>query len=242
MINYKMKGSINSVETFGLLDGPGIRYVLFFNGCLLRCKFCHNPEMFTIKEKNVTVKECVDKILRFKPYFNNSGGVTLSGGEPLLQVDFLIELCKALKNENIHITLDTAGVGIGKYEEVLSLVDLVILDIKHLTREGYQDITGHSIDEFNKFVMALTKSNKDVWIRQVVVPLVHDNQEYMLMLQKYLGTLKNIKKVEFLPYHKIGDSKYDDLGIINPYKDKEAMDAKRCEELYNKYIKDNLTF
>lgn len=242
MINYKMKGSINSVETFGLLDGPGIRYVLFFNGCLLRCKFCHNPEMFTLKENNVTVKECVDKILRFKPYFNNGGGITLSGGEPLLQVDFLIELCKALKKENIHIALDTAGVGIGKYEDILALVDLVILDIKHLTWEGYQDITGHSIDEFKKFVEVLTKSNKDTWIRQVVVPNVHDNQKYMLMLQKYLGTLKNIKKVEFLPYHKIGDSKYEALGIVNPYKYKEAMDAKRCEELYNKYIKDNLTF
>ncbi len=242
MINYNQLGSINSVETFGLLDGPGIRYVIFLNGCQLRCKFCHNPEMFKMGEYNTTVEEVVKKIKRYKSYFKNGGGVTLSGGEPLLQIDFICELCKALKKENIHIALDTAGVGIGRYTEILELVDLILLDIKHLTQEGYQDITGHSIDEFLKFVEVLKQSEKDIWIRQVVVPGVHDNPEYMEMLKDYLQTFKHIKRVEFLPYHKMGDSKYEKLNIPNPYKDKSAMDAKRCEELYNQYIKDNLTF
>ena len=134
MKNYKnLSASINSIESFGLVDGPGIRTVIFFNGCLLRCKFCHNPEMFQMQENNTTVEQLLAKIKRFKPYFKDSGGVTYSGGEPLLQVDFLTQLSKALKEENIHIALDTAGVGIGKHDEILDVDDLVILDIKHLT-------------------------------------------------------------------------------------------------------------
>ncbi len=236
MINYNMPGSIAGVETFGLVDGPGIRYVLFFNGCRLRCKFCHNPEMFLLKENNTTVEECVSKILRFKPYFKNGGGVTLSGGEPTLQVEFLLELCKALKKENIHIALDTCGVGIGRYKEILELVDLVLLDIKHITNEGYFDITGQNNTEFLKFKEELKESNKDIWIRQVVVPGIHDSEEYMVKLREYLQDFNNIKRIELLPYHKMGDKKYEELGLINPYKDKEAMDAQVCEELYNKYF------
>ena len=136
-------GSVDSIETFGLVDGPGIRTVVFFSGCRLRCLFCHNPEMFQMQQKNMTVSELVHKIMRSKPYFKrNNGGVTFSGGEPLLQVDFLIEVCKKLKAENIHIALDTAGVGIGKYEEILALVDLVILDIKHTNPLDYEKMTG----------------------------------------------------------------------------------------------------
>lgn len=156
MKNYKdLSASVNSIESFGLVDGPGIRTVIFFNGCSLRCKFCHNPEMFMMQENNTNVAELVAKIKRFKPYFKGNGGVTYSGGEPLLQVDFLIELSKALKEENIHIALDTAGVGIGKYDEILELVDLVILDIKHLTNAGYEELVSHKMDEFLKFVDVL---------------------------------------------------------------------------------------
>lgn len=240
MKNYKnLSASINSIESFGLVDGPGIRTVIFFNGCLLRCKFCHNPEMFQMQEANTTVEELVEKIKRFKPYFKNNGGVTYSGGEPLLQVDFLIELSKALKEEDIHIALDTAGVGIGKYEEILKYIDLVILDIKHLTPAGYEELVRHKIDEFLNFVEVLKKLNKDLWIRQVVVPGIHDNEEYMEMLVSYLKTLPNIKRIEFLPFHKMGDEKYKKLRIPNPLKNTPEMDGDKCRELYDKYIKPN---
>lgn len=240
MKSYKnLSASVNSIESFGLVDGPGIRVVIFFNGCSLRCKFCHNPEMFNRQEDNITVEELVNKIKRFKPYFKNSGGVTYSGGEPLLQVDFLIELSKVLKKENIHIALDTAGVGIGKYEELLKYVDLVILDIKHLTKDGYEALVNHTMDEFLHFVEVLKKLKKDIWIRQVIVPGIHDNEEYMNMLISYLKTIPNIKKIEFLPFHKMGDEKYIKLGIPNPLKDVMAMDPQKCQELYDKYIKPN---
>lgn len=243
MKNYKnLSASVNSIETFGLVDGPGIRVVIFFNGCSLRCKFCHNPEMFNMQEPNTTVEELVAKIKRFKPYFKGNGGVTYSGGEPLLQVDFLIELSKALKEEGIHIALDTAGVGIGKYEEILELVDLVILDIKHLTKDGYENLVSHTMDEFWHFVEVLKKLNKAIWIRQVVVPGIHDNPKYMNMLVDYLKTIPNIKRIEFLPFHKMGDEKYVKLGIPNPLKDTKAMDTDKCQELYNKYIKANFDF
>lgn len=240
MKNYKdLSASVNSIESFGLVDGPGIRTVIFFNGCSLRCKFCHNPEMFMMQENNTNVSELVAKIKRFKPYFKGNGGVTYSGGEPLLQVDFLIELSKALKEENIHIALDTAGVGIGKYDEILELVDLVILDIKHLTNAGYEELVSHKMDEFLKFVEVLKKHNKDLWIRQVVVPGIHDNKEYMEMLVSYLKTLPNIKRIEFLPFHKMGDEKYEKLGIPNSLKNTPEMDGVKCRRLYEKYIEAN---
>lgn len=240
MKNYKdLSASVNSIESFGLVDGPGIRTVIFFNGCSLRCKFCHNPEMFMMQENNTNVAELVAKIKRFKPYFKGNGGVTYSGGEPLLQVDFLIELSKALKEENIHIALDTAGVGIGKYDEILELVDLVILDIKHLTNAGYEELVSHKMDEFLKFVEVLKKHNKDLWIRQVVVPGIHDNKEYMEMLVGYLKTLPNIKRIEFLPFHKMGDEKYEKLGIPNSLKNTPEMDGVKCRRLYEKYIEAN---
>ena len=240
MKNYNdLSASVNSIESFGLVDGPGIRTVIFFNGCSLRCKFCHNPEMFMMQENNTNVAELVAKIKRFKPYFKGNGGVTYSGGEPLLQVDFLIELSKALKEEDIHIALDTAGVGIGKYDEILELVDLVILDIKHLTNAGYEELVSHKMDEFLKFVDVLKKHNKDLWIRQVVVPGIHDNKEYMEMLVSYLKTLPNIKRIEFLPFHKMGDEKYEKLGIPNPLKNTPEMDGVKCRRLYEKYIEAN---
>ena len=238
MKNYKnLSASINSIESFGLVDGPGIRTVIFFNGCLLRCKFCHNPEMFQMQEANTTVEELVEKIKRFKPYFKNNGGVTYSGGEPLLQVDFLIELSKALKEEDIHITLDTAGVGVGKYKEILELIDLVILDIKHVTKEGYRELVERDIEESEKFIEELNKSGKPVWIRQVIVPGIMDNDEYLDGLVDYLKKINNIEKIEFLPFHHLGFEKYQKLNIPNPLKDTPEMDANKCDELYKKFMK-----
>lgn len=231
-----MRASVNSIETFGLVDGPGIRTVIFFNGCRLRCKYCHNPEMWNMAEGNYTVCELVEKMKRFKPYYKDIGGVTYSGGEPLLQVDFLIELSKQLKKENINIVLDTAGCGIGKYDKILELVDLVILDIKHVDLNGYKELTGQEKTESLKFIEALNNSNKKVWIRQVIIPDVNDTEEYVKKLAVFLKDINNIEKIEFLPYHKMGSEKYEKLGILNQYKEKLEMDKEKCNKLYDEFI------
>lgn len=232
-----MKASIDSIETFGLVDGPGIRTVIFFNGCKLRCKYCHNPEMWVKGKETMTVDEVVKKVVRNKPYFRrNNGGVTFSGGEPLLQVDFLIELCKKLKEEKIHIALDTAGVGIGKYDELLEYIDLVLLDIKHTSKDEFKDLTKRNIEESYEFIKALNKSGKPVWIRQVIVPGIMDNLEYLKSLNEYLKGINNIERIDFLAYHKLGSEKYDKLGINNSYKDKEEMDKEKCDQLYKKFM------
>ena len=232
------KGSVNSLETFGLLDGPGIRTVVFLNGCHLRCKYCHNPEMWLCGENNMTCEEVAKKIIRNKPYFRrNNGGVTFSGGEPLLQGEFLLETCKLLKKEQIHIAFDTAGVGDENYyDELLDLADLVILDIKHIDPSGYRELTGRDIDEFNKFKNYLAKHNVELWIRQVVVPGVHDNLSYITRLKEYLQSFKNITKIEFIPYHKLGIEKYETLGIKYPLKNIEPMNEEQCKKLYEKFL------
>ena len=234
-----LKGSIDSIETFGLVDGPGIRTVVFLNGCKLRCKYCHNPEMWLKREENYSSLEILNKVLRSKPYFKNNGGVTFSGGEPLLQIDFLIETCKMLKNNGIHIAIDTAGVGLGDYKELLQNVDLVILDVKHINPKGYYDITRHkTMDEVHEFIRQMNESNKDVWVRQVVVPGIHDNYEYMNDLAIYIKEkIKNVKKIEFLPFHRLGREKYIGMGIPYPYDDKDDMNKEKCNELYDYFIK-----
>lgn len=235
-----MKGSVDSIETFGLVDGPGIRTVVFLTGCMLRCKFCHNPETWKFRELNYSSDEILHKVLRSKPYFKNNGGVTFSGGEPLLQYDFLVECCKKLKNEGIHIAIDTAGIGLGNYTELLNNIDMVLLDIKHIDRDCYVDITQvDKYDEFFNFVDQLNNSNVEVWIRQVIVPGIHDNQEYILRLSKFIKKyIKNVTRVDFLPYHKLGEEKYEKLGINYPYKELPAMDKNKCDDLYNIFMED----
>lgn len=235
-----MLGSVDSIETFGLVDGPGIRTVVFLNGCSLRCKFCHNPEMWKINEFNYTSDDILKKVLRSKPYFKNNGGVTFSGGEPLLQYDFLVETCKKLKKENIHIAVDTAGIGNGDYKELFETIDMVLLDIKHITDSGYKNITDRDyMNKFFKFVKQLNETNVEVWIRQVIVPGIHDNIEYIKDLSSFIKTnIKNVTRVDFLPYHKLGGEKYEKLGIENPYKMMPEMDKNKCDELYKKFMED----
>jgi len=234
-----MQGSINSIETFGLVDGPGIRTVIFLNGCNLRCKYCHNPETWKMQELNYTSDEIVHKCVRNKPYFNKNGGVTFSGGEPLLQYDFLVETCKKLKKENIHIAIDTAGVGLGNYKELFNNIDLVLLDIKDITEDGYKEVTGTSmLKKFDEFVDQLNKTNVEVWIRQVIIPDYNDNIDYINKLSDYLKEkVKNVTRVDFLPYHRLGKEKYDKLNIPYPYGDKNDMDKEKCNELYKLFMK-----
>ena len=232
-----IKGSVSKIETLGLVDGPGIRTVVFLSGCKLRCKYCHNPEMWKLSELNYTPEELVNKLVRYKPYFKrNNGGVTFSGGEPLIQSKFLLEVCKLLKKENIHITLDTSGVGNGDYDELLSYIDLILFDIKHITKEGYQNLTGQPIDESYRFIESLNKSGKPVIIRQVIVPGIMDNDNYLKGLKEELKKINNIIKIEFLPYHELALDKYQKLGIESPFEPLPVMDRNKCDKLYNKFI------
>ncbi len=226
-----MIGNINSIDTMGLVDGPGIRVVVFLKGCTLRCKFCHNPEMWNndIKEK-WTPEELVKYILKFKNYFKNNGGVTFSGGEPLNQPDFLLECLKLLKQNNIHTCLDTAGVG-EKYDEILDYIDLVIWDIKALDKEKYKELTGRDIEISLEFLKTCQKKNKKMWIRQVIIPGYNDNIEYILEVKEFIENLKNIEKVELLPYHTMGITKYRELNIPYRLEGTPDMDKEKCNEL-----------
>lgn len=232
-----MKASIDSIETCGLVDGPGIRVVVFFNGCKLRCKYCHNPEMWIKKENNYTPEELVSQIKRYQPYFKNNGGVTLSGGEPLLHSEFIIQLSTLLKKENIHLALDTAGIGNGNYEKLLENIDLILLDIKACTQDLYQDITGGNMLEVEKFIKAINKLNKKVWIRQVIIPNVNDTCKYMVLLAQYLKKINNVERVDFLPFHRLGKEKYDKLKLIYPYSIKNDMDKDKTAKLYQYFKK-----
>ena len=232
-----IKGKIHSVESMGLVDGPGIRVVVFMQGCALRCLYCHNPDTWTLDGNkdalDFTPEELVNKISRFRSYFEKSGGgVTFSGGDPLKQPEFLKETLKLCKEAGIHTTLDTSGVGFGDYEEILKYTDLVLYDVKHLTREGYKDMTGIEIDETQKFLEACKKMGTKMWIRQVVVPGKTDSEEYIRELGKFIKTLDNVEKVELLPYHLLGVNKYDTLGIKYRLEGLEAMDKEACKALY----------
>ncbi len=235
-----MMGSVSTIESLGLVDGPGIRCVVFLNSCKLRCLYCHNPETWRMGMLNYTPEQLVERVKRYKSYFDKNGGVTFSGGEPLLQPDFLIKCCKLLKEENIHIALDTAGVGIGKEKEILELVDLVILDIKHVEKEGYKFLTGYKIDDSLNFIKLLNKSNKKVWLRQVIVPKVTDSYEYVDKFINFIKQIDNVEKVEFIPYHKLGSEKYEELGLENPMEHMPPMNIKKTKELYDYFIKSNV--
>lgn len=236
-----MKGKIHSFESMGLLDGPGIRNIVFMQGCNLRCLYCHNPDTWAFEGgSEYTSEEIVNKIVKFKAYFDKSGGgVTFSGGEPLLQKEFLIEALKLCKEKGIHTTIDTAGVGSGDYEEILKYVDLVLLDIKHYDEEKYQYVAGRNMDEFKKFKTALNNSNCKVWIRNVIVPDINDKEEDIINLVYSIKDIKNIEKVELLPYHTLGENKYEVLGMKYRLAGVPPLNKKVMENL-NKILKEAL--
>lgn len=234
-----MKGYINSIETMGLVDGPGIRVVVFFEGCPLRCCFCHNPETWFInKDNGISARELVDNILKYKSYFGNEGGVTFSGGEPLQQHDFLLECLRLCKLEGINTCLDTSGYGFN-YDDILELVDLVLWDVKALDNKQYNNITGKDIDVSFEFLNKCQKLNKRMWIRQVIIPGINDTSEYIKKLKNFIKKLKNIERIELLPYHLLGVSKYEKLGIPYKLKDVSSMDVQLCDKLYEELISDN---
>lgn len=228
-----VKGRIHSVETMGLVDGPGIRFVVFMQGCKLRCAYCHNPDTWECGAgEETSAEELVNKIRKYKNYFKSSGGgVTFSGGEPLLQPEFLLKCLKLCKENDIHTTLDTAGIGFGDYEEILKYVDLVMFDIKHIKEEGYKKLVGGDIGKSLEFLKICQEMNKKLWIRQVVVPGITDSKEYLVELKKVIDDIKNVEKIELLPYHVLGVNKYEGLSIKYRLKGVEPMDKVLLKEL-----------
>ena len=233
-----VNGRIHSIESMGLVDGPDIRVVVFFQGCKLRCLYCHNPDTWSDKGgTEYTAEELVKRIKRFKSYFTTSGGgVTFSGGDPLRQPEFLLEVLKECKSEGIHTCLDTSGVGFGDYDEILKYTDLVLYDVKHLSEEGYEEITGFKIEETNKFLEACKKVGTKLWIRQVVIPGKTDSEEYMEGLKTFINNLENVEKVELLPYHLLGVNKYETMGIQYRLDGVPAMNKDICKSLKDKYF------
>ena len=227
-----MVGHIDSIETLGLVDGPGIRVVVFLQGCPLRCLFCHNPETWTLNDKFlITPDELVRHIYKYRNYFGTNGGVTFSGGEPLFQHDFLLECLKLCKKMGINTCLDTSGSCRG-YEDILKYVDLVIWDVKALENDAYHKMTGQDISVSLDFLKYCQDIGINMWIRQVIVPGINDNVFYINKLKEFIKPLKNVSKVELLPYHLLGVSKYKQLGIPYRLEGVPAMDKDKCDELY----------
>lgn len=206
---------VHSMESFGTVDGPGIRFVLFLQGCNLQCKYCHNRDTWNINKGTYkSVEEIVEKIKKYKNYIMPSGGgVTVTGGEPLLQVNFLVEFFKKLKNENIHTCIDTSGMVeiTEEVKEVLKYTDLVLLDIKHIDDEKCKDLTGASNKKELEFARYLSDNNKKMWIRQVLVPGYTDDEKDLIKLKDFISSLNTVEKVQILPYHSMGKYKWAKL-------------------------------
>ncbi len=215
-------GKIHSIESFGAVDGPGIRFVIFLQGCPMRCKYCHNPDTWIYAGgKEMSVGELVAEVMKYKNYFGSAGGVTVSGGEPLVQIDFLIELFSELKGLGINTCIDTSGVlydkiPAEKMTRLMELTDIVLLDIKHIDSLKHEDLTGFGNEGILEFAKYLNSINKPMWIRHVLVPTINDDEESLKKLKTFLDTLNNAEKVEVLPYHTMGVSKYEKLGIKYP--------------------------
>ena len=232
------KGLINSIETLGTLDGPGIRFVVFLQGCKLRCLYCHNPETWNLNSADaveISPQELVEKVEKYKNYFGKDGGVTFSGGEPLLQPEFLLECLRLCKEKNIHTCLDTAGFGFGEYDEILKYTDLVILDIKAVEETEYTHITGQKMKKFFEFLNAVQKHNKKLWLRQVIVPNINDDKDHILKLKHLASKIKNVEKVELLPYKTIGVHKYKTLKLPYRLDGIEELSQEKLNQL-NSYL------
>lgn len=229
-----MNGYINSVQSFGAVDGPGVRYVIFMQGCPLRCSCCHNPDTWEFsKEQEVTAEEMLTKILRFRDYFGKDGGVTVSGGEALMQCEFVTDLFTLCKKESIHTCLDTSGCILDeKVKKLLSVTDLVLLDIKYTNEEDYRNYVCCSFSDVIKFYDYLEENRIPAWIRQVIIPTKTDSEENIHSLLKIADKHKNCtEKIELLPFRKICQPKYDNLGIEFPFGSIPEPSPERIKEL-----------
>ena len=231
-------GYVHSIETFGTVDGPGIRFVVFMQGCVLQCKYCHNRDTWdTNIGKRTSLSDLISDIARYIPFIKASnGGVTVSGGEPLLQAKFVCELFKNLKKLRIHTCLDTAGsIPINDdIRELLDYTDLVLLDIKHIDDEKSKQLVGASNKNNLDFAKFLSDIRKPMWIRQVLVPGFTDDEKDLLTLKKFISTLHSVEKIEILPYHDLGKFKWEELGLYYPLTDVRCAtdeDVKRAKDI-----------
>jgi pyruvate formate lyase activating enzyme len=217
-----MKGYIHSIETLGAVDGPGVRFVVFFQGCPMRCLYCHNPDTWEMNVGTLTdTDELIEKVTRNISFYR-TGGITATGGEPLMQIDFLTELFSKAKANNIHTCIDTSGITFnpddtGKFDKLIEVTDLVMLDIKHIDENEHIKLTKQSGKNVLEFAKYLNSKNKKMWIRHVIVPGITLNDEYLKQLGEFLNPIRdNIEKIETLPYHSLGKHKYDNMGLDYP--------------------------
>ncbi len=232
-----MTGKIHSFESFGTVDGPGIRFITFMQGCPMRCQYCHNPDTWLAGGQEYTAEEVVSRVLRYRNYFGELGGATVSGGEPLLQIEFVTEVFRLLKEQGVHTCVDTSGITfrandpecVKKHETLLQYTDLVLLDIKHIDENAHKTLTKQSNENTLAFARFLSEQGKKMWIRHVLVPTLTDDDEALKRLKEFIDTLKTVEKVEVLPYHTMGEVKYEKLGYDYPLKGVAPPTKERVE-------------
>ena len=237
-----MIGHIHSTESFGAADGPGVRFIVFMQGCRMRCRYCHNPDTWKMDGGDeVTADEILKRALRFKPYWGKDGGITIGGGEPLLQIDFVIELFKKAKELGINTCIDTAGNPFtkekpffSKFEELMKYTNLLLLDLKEINPARHKDLTGFDNSNIIEMAKYLSEINKPVWIRHVLVPEHSDFDEDLDALGDFIDTLSNVDRVEILPYHTLGKFKWENLGIPYTLENISPPSAERIENAKNR--------
>lgn len=238
-------GRINKLETFGSVDGPGVRFVVFLQGCPMRCKFCHNPETWDFSIEGgarlpaeapfeTSADDLLKKALRYRSYWGAEGGITVSGGEPLAQLDFMIEFFEAAKAAGVHTCIDTSGVTFSrngttfeKIERLMKATDLLLVDIKHIDNVVHKELTGHDNANILDFFRYLDEIHKPIWIRHVLVPGISDDDNALMRTRDFIRTLGNVERIDVLPYHPLALAKYQQLGIDYPLKDVKSPSAER---------------
>lgn len=233
-----VKGYIHSKESFGTVDGPGVRYVLFMQGCPMRCLYCHNPDTWDTKGgKEIDAQTVIEDFNKNKAFYSN-GGITVTGGEPLLQLDFLVELFEMAKEQGIHTCIDTSGITFNpanlsqneKLCKLLKYTDLVMLDIKHIDSAAHRKLTGFPNENVLEFAKFLDEKNVPLWIRHVVVKGITDDPSYLVKLGEFIGTLKNLRALDVLPYHSMGEVKYKESGIEYPLAGMDSLGLAEAEK------------
>lgn len=236
------RGYIHSTESFGTVDGPGIRFVVFMQGCPLRCLYCHNPDSWeTEKGKEMTVEELIAEYEKNREFYKN-GGITVTGGEPLLQIDFVTELFDEAKKLGIHTCLDTSGITFSdatksKFDKLIAFTDLVMLDIKHINPGSHKKLTGADNKPVLSFAKYLSDKNIPLWIRTVIVSGITDNEDDLFALGEFIGSLKSLKALDVLPYHTMGKAKYEELKIPYPLADMPPLSKEAAIEARNIILK-----
>ncbi len=234
-----MKGRVNSLQSLGAADGPGVRFVVFMQGCPLRCVYCHNPETWSVTDgEEICVEDVLQRILRYRPYFGEEGGVTVSGGEPLFQWRFVSELFRRLKEERIHTALDTSGTGsLHGASEILQHTDLVLCDLKFSTEQNYRKYCGGSLDKVTSFLRLTEKREIPLWIRHVVVPGLTDGRENIVRIGEMAKRYSNLRNIELLPFRKLCSAKYEKMGIPFPLAGNEECAEDIIFKEYEKILR-----